>query len=209
MVDIYFIDYVDSIKKSECPVCDSVKKTTERFFSALIYESNSGAIEKYADSGGFCAPHGEKFISFVQSNPDLGGGLSAISLAFGQIEFAEKILTKPSSNKKLKSHFHCPACKTAELRESNSIKDLSDLVNSGNIISSELASSICYPHYNRLIGLLTDHYRNELAARLLEYLQKLEGDLLHYRKSYAHNSRESIYSGELWKKAIIKFTGKF
>ncbi len=209
MVDIYFLDYLESIKKSECPICDSVMKATEAFYSALMYESNSRSIEKYASSGGFCAPHGEKFISFVQSNPDLGGGLSAISLVLGQIELEEEIFKKSPSGKRSTHHFECPACNTARLRESNSINDISKLVNSGGINLFDLGNSICFPHYSKLIGLLKIHQRDEMTARIHEYLQKLEKDLLQYRASYEHDSKGGIYLGGLWKKAMTKFTGKF
>ncbi len=209
MVDLYFIDYMESIGKRECPICDSVTKATERFFSGLIYESNSGTIKKYADSGGFCPPHASKFISFVQSNPELGGGLSALPLVFGQMEIAEEILSGHSDRKKLESHFHCPACSTAKLRESDSIGDLSDMVNSGRINPVDLASSICYPHFYRIISFVTGNFRELLISRFCGIIKKLRTDLLHYRESYAYNSGENLYAGELWKKSIIKFAGKF
>jgi len=209
LVDLYFIDYMESIGKRECPICDSVTKATERFFSGLIYEANSGTIKKYADSGGFCPPHASKFISFVQSNPELGGGISALPLLLGQIEIAEEILLKQSNRKKLESHFHCPACSSAKLRESDSIRDLSDMINSGRINPIDLAGSICYPHFYRIISFVTGNSRDLLISRFLTNIKKLRADLLHYRESYAQSSGESIYAAKLWKESIIKFAGKF
>ena len=209
MVDLYFIDYMESIGKRECPICDSVTKATERFFSGLIYEAKSGTIKKYADSGGFGPPHASKFISFVQSNPELGGGISALPLLLGQIEIAEEILSEHSNRKKLESNFHCPACSSAKLRESDSIKDLSDMINSGRINPVDLAGSICYPHFYKITSFVIGNSRDLLISRFRINIKKLRADLLHYRESYAQNSGESIYATKLWKKSIIKFAGKF
>ena len=178
---------MESIGKRECPICDSVTKATERFFSGLIYEANSGTIKKYADSGGFCPPHASKFISFVQSNPELGGGISALPLLLGQIEIAEEILLKQSNRKKLESHFHCPACSSAKLRESDSIRDLSDMINSGRINPVDLAGSICYPHFYRIISFVTGNSRDILISRFRSNIKKLRVDLLHQPRAPAGN----------------------